>query len=315
MTKSSHKNRAGKGDLYTRITGQIIAALEQDVRPWQKPWDAGHVAGPISRPLRGTGQAYNGINVIMLWATAMERGYSAPIWMTYKQAKELGAQVRKGEKGTLVVYANRFTRTETDPATGNEAEHEIPFLKGYSVFNVEQVDGLPAHYTAVAQPQLNAEQRIENAEAFFTATGAQIHHGGNRAFYIPSQDYVQMPSFESFHGAERYYATLAHECTHWTRHETRLDRDFGRKRFGDQGYAMEELVAELGAAFLCADLELVPHIRDDHAPYIASWLKVLKNDKRAIFTAASHAQRAIDFLHGLQPHPATEEPSDDKVAA
>ena len=150
----------------------------------------------------------------MLWATAMERGYSAPIWMTYKQAAELGAHVRKGEKGTLVVYASRFTRTETDPDTGTAAEHEIPFLKGYTVFNVEQIDGLPGHFTATAQPRLNPDQRIAGAEAFFAATGADICHGGNAAFYVPSQDFVQMPPFETFHSAERYYATLAHECTH-----------------------------------------------------------------------------------------------------
>jgi antirestriction protein ArdC len=289
-----------KSDVYTRITDQIVAELEKGVRPWHKPWNAGHVAGPISRPLRSCGKPYSGINIGMLWATAMERGYSAPIWMTFRQALELGAHVRKGEKGTLVVFASKITRTEQDDS-GEAHEREIPFLKGYTVFNVEQIDGLPAHYTASTAPRLNAEQRIERAEAFFAATRADIRHGGNSAHYVPSLDYVQMPPFESFRDASAYYATLAHECTHWTRHEKRLDRDLGRKRFGDQGYAMEELVAELGAAFLCADLDLTPQIRDDHAPYIAGWLKVLKDDKRAIFTAASHAQRAADFLTGLQP--------------
>jgi antirestriction protein ArdC len=148
---------------------------------------------------------------------------------------------------------------------------------------------------------MNPAQRIEKAEGFFAATGAEIRHGGDSAFYAPAPDFVQMPPIESFRDAQSYYATLAHECTHWTRHPSRLDRDFGRKRFGDQGYAMEELVAELGAAFLCADLELTPQIRDDHAPYIAGWLKALKDDKRAIFTAAAHAQRAVDYLHSLQP--------------
>lgn len=299
-----------KSDLYSDITAKIIAELEQGVRPWHKPWAAGHVAGPISRPLRHNGKPYSGINVVMLWATAMERGYSAPIWMTYKQAQELGAHVRKGEKGTLVVYASTFTRTEQDDS-GAEQERAIPFLKGYTVFNVEQIDGLPAHYTAIHPPRLNEEQRIQQADAFFTATGAEIRHGGNSAHYVPSLDYVQMPAFESFRDAGAYYATLAHELTHWTMHPKRLDRDFGGKRFGSQGYAMEELVAELGAAFLCADLELVPQIRDDHAPYIAGWLKVLKEDKRAIFTAASHAQKAADFLHGRQPSQDEEE----KVAA
>lgn len=290
-----------KSDIYNRITDQIIAELEKGVRPWHKPWDAGHVAGPISRPLRSNGKPYSGINVVMLWATAMERGYSAPIWMTFKQAAELGAHVRKGEKGALVVYASKITRTETDDATGEEQAREIPFLKGYTVFNVEQIDGLPAHYTASAAPRLNPEQRIERAEAFFAATGADVRHGGNSAHYVPALDYIQMPPFESFRDAAAYYGTLAHESVHWTKAPKRLARDFGGKRFGDRAYAMEELVAELGAAFLCADLELVPQIRDDHAPYIAGWLKVLKDDKRAIFTAASHAQRAADFLTGLQP--------------
>jgi antirestriction protein ArdC len=152
----------------------------------------------------------------------------------------------------------------------------------------------------VAEPVLDRVQRIAHAEAFFAATKADIRHGGDRAYYNVSGDFVQMPPFEAFRDPENYYATLAHECTHWTRHEKRLERDFGRKRFGDEGYAMEELVAELGSAFLSADLELTPEVRDDHAAYIDNWLEVLKRDKRAVFTAASHAQKAADFLHGLQ---------------
>lgn len=286
-------------DVYTRITGQIVAELEKGVRPWMKPWDAAHVAGPVSRPLRANGKAYGGINIVMLWASAMEQGFTAPIWMTFKQAKELGAHVKKGEKGTLVVYASTITREEAGEE-GEAQTREIPFMKGYTVFNVEQIEGLPAHYHAKTEPRLNDQQRIENAESFFAALGADIRHGGNAAYFNPTDDFVQMPPFESFTSAEAYYATRGHEMTHWTRHPSRLDRDFGRKRFGDAGYAMEELVAELGAAFLCADLELTPQIRDDHAPYIAGWLQVLKHDKRAIFTAASHAQKAVDFLHGLQ---------------
>lgn len=288
-------------DLYRTITDRIVAELEQGVRPWHKPWDAGYVAGPVSRPMRANGQPYNGINVVMLWLTALERGYAAPIWMTFRQARELGAHVRKSETGTLVVYANRIRRTETDEATGEEREREIPFLKGYTVFSVEQIEGLPAHYYARHEPRLNPGERIAHAEAFFRATGADIRDGGNQAYYSPSHDYVQMPPFESFRSAESFYGTLAHEATHWTRHPSRLDRELGRKRWGDDGYAAEELVAELGAAFLCADLELEPQIRDDHAPYIGSWLKVLKADSKAVFTAAAHAQKAADFLHGLQP--------------
>lgn len=188
-------------------------------------------------------------------------------------------------------------------------------MKGYTVFNIEQIEGLPAHFYAKKEPRRNSDERIAHAEKFFASTGAEIRHGGNAAFYAPGPDIVQMPDFESFRDAVAYYATFAHECTHWTRHEKRLDRDFGRKRWGDEGYAMEELTAELGAAFLCADLELRPQIREDHAPYIAGWLKVLKEDKRAIFTAAAHAQKAADFLHDLQPKEATEPKPEEKEAA
>ena len=185
-------------------------------------------------------------------------------------------------------------------------------MKGYSVFNVEQIEGLPEHYYAKPEPIIDPALRIENADAFFAATRADIRHGGNSAHYSCGSDHVQMPAFETFRSPEAYYATLAHELTHWTKHKSRLDRNLGRKRWGDEGYAREELVAELGAAFLCADLELTPEPRSDHAAYIQSWLKVLREDKRAIFTAAAHAQRAAEFLHGLQPmiedkHPRAEE--------
>lgn len=290
-----------KKDVYERITNQIVAELEQGVRPWLKPWNGEHAAGRITRPLRSNGVPYRGINILMLWSEAVSKGFAAPIWMTFKQALELNAHVRKGETGSLVVYASSITRSETDPGTGEENERDIPFMKGYTVFNVEQIEGLPAQYYAPATPQLDPVQRIAGAESFFASTGAGISHGGNRAFYSPAYDRIQMPPFEAFRDAQSYYATLAHETTHWTRHESRLNREFGRKRWGDEGYAMEELVAELGAAFLSSDLDLTPEVRDDHASYIASWIKVLKDDKRAIFTAASHAQRAADFLHALQP--------------
>jgi antirestriction protein ArdC len=244
---------------------------------------------------------------MMLWSEAMDKGYSAPIWMTFKQAQELGGHVKKGEHGSLVVYANTITKTEHNDDTGEDEEHKIPFMKGYTVFNVEQIDNLPPHYYAKAQaPTLTTEERDEQLEKFFAATGADIRHGGNRAFYSNQSNHVQMPPFEFFKDKESYYATLGHEMTHWTRHPSRLDRDLGRKSWGDEGYAMEELVAELGSAYLCADLGITPEVREDHSAYIASWLKVLKNDKRAIFSAAAHAQKAADFLHKLQPAPELE---------
>lgn len=288
-----------KPDLYTRVTNAIVAELEGGIRPWTKPWSAEHLAGRISRPLRSTGEPYSGINVILLWAETVARGYTAPIWITFRQALALGGHVRKGEHGSTVVYANRITRTEAGD-DGQDVERQIPFLKVYTVFNVDQVEGLPPDFYVVAEPKLDTAQRIDHAEAFFTATGADVRHGGGQAYYALQPDYVQMPPFECFEDPEAYYATLAHECTHWTRHPTRLNRDFGRKRWGDDGYAREELVAELGAAFLCADLGLELTPRPDHASYIASWLDVLKDDRRFIFTAAAHAQRAADFLHQRQ---------------
>ncbi|MGQ4878888.1 ArdC family protein [Billgrantia sp. LNSP4103-1] len=173
-------------------------------------------------------------------------------------------------------------------------------MKGYTVFNVEQIEGLPDHYYRTAGPVLDPVQRIARADAFFAATGADIRHGGNQAYYAIGADCIQMPPFETFRDAESYYATLAHETTHWTRHPERLNREFGRKRWGDAGYAQEELVAELGSAFLAADLGIELEPRADHSAYIASWLEVLRNDKRAIFRAAAHAQRAADYLHGMQ---------------
>jgi antirestriction protein ArdC len=289
-----------KTDLYERITQQIVSELDEGVRPWLNPWNAEHAAGRIARPLRGNRVPYQGVNVLVLWSVAAVKGYSAPVWMTFKQAKDLGAYVRKGEEGSLVVYADKIICTETDAETGEESEHAIPFMKGYTVFNVEQICGLPEHYYAQATPRSDTVQRIEHAERFFAATGAIVRHGGNTAYYSETDDYVQMPHIETFRDAESYYATLAHETTHWTRHPSRLAREFGRKRWGDEGYAMEELVAELGSAFLSADLDLAPVVRDDHASYIANWIALLKNDKHAIFTAASHAQRAADFLHGLE---------------
>ena len=291
------KENTQKLDVYSRVTAKIVADLERGARPWLKPWDSEHAAGRITRPLRANGQPYKGINILSLWMDAEDKGYACPIWMTYKQAAELKAQVRKGEHGSLVVYADKISRTETNDK-GEEVETAIPFMKGYTVFNCEQIEGLPAPFYATATPAGTAPERIAAAEEFAAHTGATIRTGGDRAYYSIQNDYVQVPRIECFSDAESYYATLLHELTHWTRHESRLNREFGRKRWGDAGYATEELVAELGAAFLCADLGITAEPREDHASYVASWLEVLKSDKRAIFTAAAYAQRAADFLRG-----------------
>jgi antirestriction protein ArdC len=291
-------------DVYTRITADIVAQLEAGARPWHQPWNAAHAAGGITRPLRNNGQPYQGVNILVLWLTAFQKGYACPLWLTFNQAKEAGGFVKKGEHGATVVYANSFEKTQTDADTGEETTERIPFLKAYTVFNAEQVEGLPGHYYALAQTPRNLAGRLDDAEAFFAATRFDTRHGGNRAFYSPAEDFIQLPPFESFENRESYYSTRAHESIHMTKHGTRLNRCFDSKRFGDDGYAVEELVAELGAAFLCADLGLTPEVMPEHASYLQAWLKVLKVDKRAIFTAASHASRAAEYLHQFQPAPA-----------
>jgi antirestriction protein ArdC len=291
-TATSHQ------DIYSRVTDKIIADLEQGVRPWLKPWSVSNTESRITLPVRHNGVPYRGINILLLWGESIASGYRSNRWMTYKQAAELGAHVRKGEHGSLVVYADTFHKVEEN-GNGEEIERDIPFMKGYTVFNVEQIDGLPESYQATSNPTAEPPQLIQHAESFFDATGAIFRHGGNRAFYAPAQDFIQLPPADAFRDAESYAATKAHELTHWTSHPSRLNRVLG-KRFGDEAYAAEELIAELGAAFLSAELCIAPEVRGDHAAYLASWLKVLKADKRAIFTAAAHAQRAADYLHSRQ---------------
>lgn len=287
-------------DVHATITSKIISKMEQGKLPWFKPWNAEHAAGSISRPLRYNGESYHGVNVLMLWLTAEERGYHCPLWITFNQAKELGGHVRKGEKGTTVVYANQFTKRETDQATGEETEEKIPFLKSYTVFNALQVEGLPNHYYAMKEQAKNLAERLADVELFVAKTKANIQHGGNRACYLPCADCVQMPAYENFKDREAYYGTLCHELTHWTGNANRLDRNLTKSRFGDDGYAIEELVAELGSAFLAADMGIASEPRMDHAAYLQNWIKVLKDDKKAIFTAAATAEKAVTFLHSLQ---------------
>jgi len=290
-----------KIDIYGRITNRIIEQLEAGTRPWLKPWNAEHAAGRISRPLRHNGQPYSGINIVALWMTAETSAFGSPFWLTFKQALQVGGHVKKGEHGSQVVYASTFKKHETDDK-GEEIDQEIPFLKTYTVFSADQCEGLPQHFYQLADPPKERLERIEAVDRFVAHAKAEVRYGGNQAYYTLAGDRIQMPPFETFRDAESHTATLIHELTHWTRHPLRLNReDFGRKRWGDAGYAMEELVAELGSAFLCADLSITPEVREDHASYIEHWLEVLKNDKRAIFTAASHASKAVDYLHGLQP--------------
>ena len=285
-------------DPHSRITDRILAELEQGTRPWLKPWSSGEMATAQTRPLRATGQPYRGINVLLLWIEAQEFGFVSPSWMTYRQAQALGAQVRKGEHGATVVYYGNSNKTVRDEASGEDREETFRFLKTYTVFNVAQIDGLPERFHSVPETAPEVE-RIERAEAFFDSILATVNHGGDRAYYMPSADRIQLPPFTAFHDAHGYYTTRGHETVHWTRHPSRLDRSFGREKWGDEGYAREELVAELGAAFLAADLGLAIEPRPDHASYLASWIKVLQNDTRAIVRAAAYAERAVAYLHQL----------------
>lgn len=299
MDRKSSKPRV---DIYAKITDRIAADLEKGTRPWVKPWGAANAAGRIIRPLRHNGLPYQGINTLLLWSETIARGFVSPTWMTFKQSVELGGRVRKGETGSMVVYASRFTRTETD-ARGEEVERGIPFLKAYTVFCADQIDDLPAQCYGNSAPVTDPVERIAHADAFFANTGAIIRHGGNQAFFNPLLDIVQMPPVESFQDAAGYYAILGHEMTHWAGSEKRLDRNLSRYSKDRSFRAHEELVADLGGCFLAADLGIVPELepRPDHASYLASWLTILKNDRRFIFAAAAHAQRAVTYLHGLQP--------------
>ncbi|MBK3666368.1 DUF1738 domain-containing protein [Bradyrhizobium diazoefficiens] len=303
----SRKKEQSRTDVYARITDRIVADLENGVRPWVQPWSAGNATGRITRPLRHNGEPYTGMNVLLLWSEGLARGFTSPIWMTFRQSIELGAHVRKGESGSTVIYASRFTKTETDEH-GSEIERDIPFLKAYSVFNVEQINGLPEHFYNRPAPILDPVERIEHADRFFANTGSVIRHGGSRAFYSPSSDHIQMPKFESFRDAASYVAVLSHEHIHWTADSRRVGRDLSRYAKDRSETAREELVAEIGAALVCADLGIVPELepRSDHAAYVASWLTVLCNDRRAIFSAAAHAQRAVAYLHSLQPRAESE---------
>ncbi|MFC5423174.1 MAG: antirestriction protein ArdC [Stutzerimonas stutzeri] len=299
MSRSEEKPRA---DIYARITDRIVADLEKGVRPWMQPWRSGNGNGGVTRPLRHNGLPYSGMNVLLLWSEAAAHGFSLPIWMTFKQALELGGAVRKGESGSTVVFASRFKKTETD-ASGDAVDREIPFLKFYTVFNAEQIDGLPADDRGQSEWSRDPIERIDHADRFFAQTGAVIRHGGDRAYYSPATDHIQMPPFAMFRDGGSYVATLSHEVTHWTAAPHRVNRDLSRYGNDRSERAREELIAELGSCFLCADLGITPELepRPDHASYLASWLAVLSSDKRFIFAAAAHAQRAVAYLHGLQP--------------
>lgn len=285
-------------DIYTRVTNAIVAAIEAGAGSWTMPWH--HDGSAISRPVNaGTGKAYRGSNILSLWIAAQAAGYSSGRWASYRQWQALGAQVRKGEQATTIVFWKINQPDEVARDSDGEdsvGSHMRMFARGYSVFNEAQVDG----YAPPAIEPLSVEARLQNADAFWTNLEIATSHGGNEAYYVPSQDRVQIPEFGQFKSPAAYYGTLYHEGLHASGASHRCDRDL-TGRFGSERYAAEEAIADLGAAMIMADLGIAHHPRPDHAAYIASWLKVLKADARAIFTLASKAQQAADWMHAQQP--------------
>jgi antirestriction protein ArdC len=275
-------------DLYQKVTNDIIRDLEAGTAPWIKPWKNGNTDGilPVNA---ATKRGYNGINIPILWHAQVTHGYKSASWLTYKQATELGGQVRAGEKSTHVVFAKQLNVKDKE----TEEEKRVGMLKAYSVFNVGQVDGIEQGSSQVPS---TLEVREDDAAVFIAATKADIRIGGDKACYIPSLDFICLPPESAFKGREHFLATSLHECAHWSGHKTRLDRDL-KSRFNEKAYAAEELIAELSAAFLCAHLGITGELK--HADYIASWIVLLKQDERAIFTAASRASQAADYLRGF----------------
>ena len=291
--------RQARPSLYAEVTARIVAQLEEGRVPWVQPWGAPDIATPLGLPVNAsTGRTYSGINILILWGAAIEGARASQNWLTFKQALTLGGCVRKGEKGTSVVYADRFVpekeRVRAEQ-TGDDPQ-AIPFLKRYTVFNADQCDGLPDDACSATAPLPECET-IPHAEALIEATGADFRIGGAKAFYVSAEDYVQVPPQPAFHHQIDYYRTCFHELGHWTGHKSRLAREF-KGRFGSKPYAREELVAEMASAFVCASLSITPNVR--HADYIGEWLTVLREDERAIFHAASLASKAADFMLAFQ---------------
>ena len=276
-------------DIYQTVTNQIIEAMEASQGQGRRLWDA-----QPSLPLNlSTGKPYSGMNILILWSTALSRGYRSPYWLTYRQAADMGGQVRKGEHGTQCVFYKPWENTDTNRETGETEITRGAVLKSFRAFNLDQIDGIQAPATEARAPF----EILADAERLLQHTPAPIREGGDRACYIPSADEIHMPSRETFVSPEAFYSVACHEMTHATGHASRLDRNLSG-RFGDEAYAMEELVAELGAAFLAAEVGILPTTREDHAHYLANWIKVLKGDKKAIFTAAAAASKAAAFIKG-----------------
>jgi antirestriction protein ArdC len=289
MARSEHRS------LYGEVTQRIIAELEQGRLPWVQPWDASLC--PCTMPKNALSErSYSGINVLILWAAASELGYSSQRWLTYRQAIKAGGHVRRGEKGTVICYADRFTpRDEAAKASSEEREaRTIAFLKRFTVFNIDQCEDLPEDLS-LSPVQAEPVMAIAEADAVIATSGADIRIGGSEAYYVPAIDYIQVPPQAAFPEPINWYRTVLHELGHFSGHKSRLNRD-QTGAFGSAAYGKEELVAEMAAAFTCASLGIEPTVR--HSDYIGAWLEILKADEKAIFRAASAASKAADFLLG-----------------
>jgi len=286
-----------KADAYKVVTDRIIEALEAGTVPWHKPWRS--VRGELPTSLQ-TGRAYRGINVWILSLTAQARGFTSPYWVTFKQAKERGGSVRKGEKGTQVVLWKPVKKTGEDE-NGEAEDRSYLLLRYFTVFNLDQCDGIEIESDSEPLPEIDPIERAEEIVAGYK-TCPEIKHNGNQAYYSPGLDFVMMPQRGQFETGELYYGTLLHELTHSTGHKDRLNRDtlISPAPFGSEDYSKEELIAEMGSAFLLGECGIEPNI-DHSAAYIAHWLKALRDDRKLLVNAAAKAQKAADLVLGIEP--------------
>jgi antirestriction protein ArdC len=302
MSHAAVRARPGQDrtSLYHEITDKIIAELEAGRLPWVQPWGSSAVQAPLAMPKNAaTQRGYSGINVLILWGAVVQHGFPSQSWLTFRQALSLGGNVRKGERGTTVVFADRFVpdQERARARVQGDEPNSIPFLKRFTVFNVAQCDGLAGDLVTVPPPVRDG-LILPKVEALIRASGADLRLGGDKAFYSPALDYIQVPRPDAYFEPINWHRTALHELGHWSGAATRLGRDLSGS-YGSKSYAREELVAEMTAAFTCATLGITPTVR--HADYIGSWLEVLREDDRAIVRAASAASKAAEFLLTFRP--------------
>jgi antirestriction protein ArdC len=299
-------------DLFTTITAQLIDDIESgNAGSWRMPW---HTLADAGTPENVDRRRYRGLNSVWLPMVAAAHDWTSGVWATYRGWQRHGAQVRRGERATQVVLWKQTRPNDADAAEDDQPRRPRLFARAYAVFAAEQVDGAADILARRQPPTRDTPERLDAADAYFAAVGAHVEHGGNRAYYQPSTDEIHVPDLDRFDQAPNYYATLAHEHAHWTGHPSRLARDL-TGRFGDDSYVAEELVAELAAAMWCAQHGISAVTRPDHAAYLAGWLRILRTDTRALVTASSKAQSAVDHLNALAGHTAdTSEPTEEEAA-